>query len=983
VTSKSVSEILTEQFYAWELRGRGIEVWPEPVVLEPAFRPFPGHFVPYRPIVDDGRRPTFLSQLTDQFLGRPAAPALPAAPFREELPEPEARQMDSDDVLLAFDLHLPAEEVVRPELLHGVLGALRVTSYPVAWELVGTGEGIHLQLVLRHADAALVKSTLSSAFPRLGFAPAPDRLQDFAFENDEYTFAILELTLAREFMVPLPVPKSFDPDPLIGLIAAMEDLGQEEFAAVQVLFQGAVSPWAESIYRAITNEDGNDFFFNAPEIAALGKKKALQPLCGVAIRLVMAAPDEYPIERRFPRFAAAFHHYAGPDRNSLVPIMEARQHRESDVVYRRSHRSGMLLGVDELATLVHPPSASIRSPRLLSRVRRATRALPVRPTSGILIGENRHAGEAAKIMLSDADLRRHVHVIGASGSGKSNFLLHALRNAVDAGYGLALIDPHGDLADDFLALLPDARRGDLVLLDAADPDSPVGLNVLAAPTDLERTLLGSDLVAVFRRLSTSWGDQMHAVFANAIQAFLESPRGGTLADLRRFLVEDEYRREYLTTVEDEHVVYYWRREFPLLKGRPESPILTRLEGFLRAKLVRRIVAGGRADLDFRSMMDEGGIFIAKLAHGAIGEENAALLGSFLVAKLHQVALSRQASRDRRTFLVAIDEFQHFVTPSMATLLSGARKFGLGLVLVHQDLRQVESRDREVAAALLANAGTRIVFRTSDTDARALAEGFAHFAAEDIRTLPVGHAIARIGGADRDFNLESPLVSPAEHRAAEVPPPTRFLIAASPSTALADTPAEPKATPKIVRSEPPPPPAPTRRERKESPLLGRGGPQHKYLQNVLKSFGETHGYHATVEKQVDGGSIDVFLERAGSTVACEISVASTTDYELRNIAKCLRAGAQHVLVVVTEAANRERLYATAHREYAEAREGRVIIVAPEDAISWIAAQGTSPENRVGGYRVRVNYRPPSEADQSNRGAAISEVLARSLRRLRDE
>lgn len=976
MSSPSVSEALTEQFYGWERRGRGMDVWPEPVALEPAFLPFRGHYLPYRPVVDDGRRPTFLSQLADQVLGRLPAPAAPLHLPHVE-PEAEARLMEDDDELQSFDLHVPRDEVVRPDLTHAALTALRLTQYPVAWELVGTVDGIALQLVTRKCDTPLVRSTLTGAFPRLGIAPAPDRLREFARAHDEHFYGIVETTLAREFMVPLPVAKSFDPDPLIGFVSAMEDLGREEFAAVQILFQAAESPWAESIYRAITTADGDDFFLNAPEIAALGKRKALQPLYGVAVRLVLAAPSSEDLHRRLPRFGAAFQRYGAPDRNALVPLDEERPYREGDVLYRRSHRSGMLLGVDELATLVHPPPASVQSARLLSRIKRTSRPLNLPPRQGVPIGENQHAGDTMPIILADTDLRRHVHVIGASGSGKSNFLLHTLRNAVEAGYGVALIDPHGDFADDFLTHIPPARRDDVVLLDAADPDSPVGLNVLSGSTDLERTLLGSDLVAVFRRLSTSWGDQMHAVFANAIQAFLESPRGGTLADLRRFLVETQFRREYLSSVADEHVVYYWQREFPLLKGRPEGPILTRLEAFLRAKLVRRIVAGGRGDLDFRALMDGGGIFVAKLAHGAIGEENAALLGSFLVAKIHQVALSRQASRERRTFLVAVDEFQHFVTPSMATLLSGARKFGLGLLLAHQDLRQVESRDRDVAAALLANAGTRIVFRTSDADARSLAEGFAHFTPEDIRTLPIGQAIGRIGSADQDFNLAVPLVPDVHPRFVQALGEPRFLtaLAAAPETEQPSSERIPPATP---RDDTPPPPP---RTPKEPPLLGRGGPQHKYLQNVLKSFAEARGYHATIEKQVDGGSIDVLLERDGLSIACEISVASTTEYELRNAAKCVRAGATHLLLIVVEAAARERLRVAVGGD-AELRDRKIMIAAPEEAISWLdALPDAGGENRVGGYRVRVNYRSISTDERSGRDAAISKVLAQSLRRLK--
>lgn len=170
---------------------------------------------------------------------------------------------------------------------------------------------------------------------------------------------------------------------------------------------------------------------------------------------------------------------------------------------------------------------------------------------------------------------------------------------------------------------------------------PSAFNVLFAHSALEKTLLSSDLVAVFRRLATSWGDQMNSVFANAILAFLESSAGGTLLELRRFLVDASFRKQFLASVADEEVRYFWTKEFPLLRGQPQGPVLTRLDAFLRPKLVREIVAQRENRLDFASLMRDRRVLLAKLAQGAIGQENSYLLGSLLVAKMHQIVLSRQ------------------------------------------------------------------------------------------------------------------------------------------------------------------------------------------------------------------------------------------------------------------------------------------------------------------------------------------------------
>ena len=207
---------------------------------------------------------------------------------------------------------------------------------------------------------------------------------------------------------------------------------------------------------------------------------------------------------------------------------------------------------------------------------------------------------------------RHTYVIGASGTGKSTLLLNLIVQDIQHGNGVGVLDPHGDLIDQILALVPEERAADVVLLDPSDEEYPVGFNILSAHSELEKNLLASDLVGVFRRLSASWGDQMSSVLANAILAFLESDRSGTLADLRRFLVEGDFRQAFLQTVRDPEVVYYWQKEFPLLTGKPQGPILTRLDTFRRPKLIRHMISQKENRLDFGAIMNEGKIFLAKI-----------------------------------------------------------------------------------------------------------------------------------------------------------------------------------------------------------------------------------------------------------------------------------------------------------------------------------------------------------------------------------
>lgn len=1011
----SVQELLTRQFHDWEERGRGWLSAELPVELDPPFRPFVGHSLPYVPVPDDGRRSTSLSEFADQFFGR-GTTRQELMPSKAEEPTPQLLERDGD--LRVFSLSIPREEKTSGEAASAFLLALRGSRFPFSFEVAGTGEGVALQFASRAEDHSLLLASLRSYFPAVIASPATDVLARFRATHPETSTFVLHIGYGREFMLPFRAAERLEPDPLQGIVGALDDVAAGELAAVQLLFQHADAPWAENIYRAVTTSDGGDFFFDAADFTRAAKRKAMEPLYAVVLRLVFATDDLESLDARLRRLAMGLAQFEAVDTNQFICLNEDEATHPvylRDVLFRQSHWTGMLWSLSELRTLVHLPGPSVASPRLLSRVVRRTAPASTEP-SGLLIGINRHAGAEKPVHLTLDRARRHVHVIGASGSGKSNLLLQLLLEDIKQGGGIALLDPHGDLVDDLLSRLPEDRVEDVILFDPADTEYPVGFNVLAAHSDLEKTLLASDLVAIFRRLSTSWGDQMHAVLANAIQAFLESVRGGTIADLRKFLIDREFRQEFLTTIRDEEIVYYWQKEFPLLHGRPQGPILTRIDSFLRPKLVRQMVVQRENRVDFRSVMDHGKIFLAKLAQGAIGEENAALLGSFLIARFHQTAMSRQDihAAERRPFLIAADECQHFVTPSMASILSGTRKYSVGLLLAHQDLSQLQRKDGEVFSSLTANAGTRIAFRVGDADAHGLADGFAHFTSEDLRSLSPGEAICRFDRADHDFNLAVPLVEPIDERTAAArrerivalsrkkygqPPSEREGSKGEPridrtASGLASRVGSDRST--IVQKETfaPSPSAPfaepkpralIKRDVPEDMTLGRGGAQHKYLQELVKRFGEAHGYRATIEKPTaGGGSVDVALERADGSIAVEISVTSTSVYESGNVAKCLAAGYARVVVLAPERRRLDGIAKVVRSVLLDSERARVDFLLPEDFLTFLSAE-TPPsptEQQVGGYNVKVTYKKTTDEETKARQRAVAEVVAKSVRKLDD-
>jgi len=1029
----TAEEALTDEFYRWELRGRGWQVWDVPVLPEPPFRPFFGHTLPALPSrpLDDARKPTFLGGLVERLRERVSGRTPPHTPQLPEVEEPLPDADESDEELVELVVTLPPDVKLTKERAERFLLVLSALAHPVSFEIVGEPGRISVGLACRAPDAPEVRGTVRAYFPEAAIREEESWLRGLWEEDEGRETTVVDFGLSREFMLPLKRPGSFDTDPLIAVIGALGDLRDGEVALFQILFQAAQHPWAPSILRAVTDGEGGSFFADAPEIVSQAEEKVAHPLCAAVVRVAAQSAKHgraLTLARSLWRSLAQFRDPVGNEFISLANDDYPDDLHVEDVLARRTHRSGMLLSSEELAALVHLPSASVQT-ESLAREAKTTRAAPaVAQRAGIILGENVHRGKKVTVRLDPALRTRHTYVIGASGTGKSTLLLSMILQDIEAGAGVGVLDPHGDLIDEVLARVPEHRIRDVVLLDPADEAYPVGFNILQAHSEVEKNLLASDLVAVFRRLATSWGDQMTTILGNAILAFLESDQGGTLLDLRRFLVDRDFRAAFLTTVRDPEVVHYFTKEFSLLKGNPQASILTRLNAFLRPKFIRFMVAQRQDRLDFRALMDSGKIVLAKLAQGAIGEENAYLLGTLLVSRFHQAALGRQdiAEGARRNFYLYLDEFHHFVTPSLAALLSGARKYHLGLVLAHQELRQLSAEDSALTSAVLTNPATRVCFRLGEQDARALAAGFASFDAQDLQRLGVGDAIGRIERADWDFTLTtSPVAAVASEEAATRRAAIRAvsremyarpraeveaeLAGTRPETStdrelrgeqreraapIEISPVPPAKTgPEDMTSQEAPhemastaPPRPAALPRTPTPQSGRGGAEHKYLQHLVKRLAEDRGWRATVEAEALGGvgQVDVALERDGHRIACEITVTTSTEHELGNIQKCLAAGYDEVLVI----ANQKKALRSLERQAAEALSpesiARAKFLSPEELVSYLDekdAATASQMQTVRGYKVKVNYKPVSAADAAARKQAISRVLAQGLRRAR--
>jgi hypothetical protein len=944
--SVSAAQKLTYQFYEWEQRGRGWYKADFPCDLEPPFEPFFAHYIP-QPIIDDGKRHSWLSAFFD--------PPQPIAPEYKEEPI-QAYPFTDTTPLSVYTIILPKHFKPSADRMEQLLVMLSYRKSPISFEIIGTVDAITLQFICSEQDAVFLHTQLHAFFPECAILEAEEDCLIGTIETELPLYTV-DYGLQEEFMRPLAIYGNSDTDPYTALFGILARLHYDEYVVLQIIFSGTNNAWAESIMTAVCDDSGKQsFFFDAPEMPQLAREKVSRPLYGVSIRAMTFAPTLQEAGLLLQHVSTALIHASKGTSNALIPLVDYEytiEERISDMVLRQSHRVGMLLNSRELATFVHFPNVSL-SKKLLSG-NRTTKAAPAfLIDEPYCLGLNEHQGTAEYVGIDTTQRLRHIHIIGATGTGKSTLLHSLIQQDITQGTGCCVIDPHGDLVDTLLNNIPEHRIKDVVLINPSDSEFPIGLNMLSAHSDLEKELLASDLVALFRRFSTSWGDQMNSVFANAISAFVYNAKVGHLGDLRKFLIEQPFRNAILTTCTDTDIVYYWQKEYPILKSSSIGSILTRLDSFLRPKVIRNMVCQQQS-LNFQELMDTKKIVLVKLSQGLVGEENSYLLGAFIVSKLQQTAMARQAqvAQNRIPFYCYIDEFQHFVTPSMATILSGARKYSLGLILAHQDMQQVARVESDIANSILANAGTRICFRLGDTDAKRMQEGLSAFTAEDLQNLATGEAIVRVNTRDQDFNIA---VIPFEdeptnckeaiisHSRAKYSIP---IIAPQ----LPAPPQEPVTT--QMEEAPPIIPKPVTIKPKQNEIR-----EHLYLQMFIKKRAEEYGYRASLEVPTPDskGQVDVVLEKDTHSIAIEISVSTTAQWELHNIQKYLAAGYDTVAVCATNPSKITQIQSLIQNNLSPQEQAQVRVIGPDHIQSLFIKEDPKkePTTIIKGYRVKVQY-----------------------------
>ncbi|MCH8748470.1 type IV secretion system DNA-binding domain-containing protein [Patescibacteria group bacterium] len=507
----------------------------------------------------------------------------------------------------------------------------------------------------------------------------------------------------------------------------------------------------------------------AQQQVELVEDKVSQQQFDVNIRIGVATQQRQEAERIYTAIVGSFAQYELPDLNGLKETKVGKSKPFlRDIIFRMARqRTANTFSTTELASLFHFPLPTTATPNIEWRGAKVA-PLPVGlPTKGVKLGDNVYRGVSQPVYLAPNDRRRHLYMIGQTGTGKTTLFLNMIIQDIVAGHGVGVVDPHGDLIEDIMLHVPAERVNDVILFDPTDTDRPLGFNILESQNAEQRDLIVNEVVQVLSKLAArlnpeSIGPMFEHYLRNALLALAEDPES-TLIDVPRMFIDDEFRRVILAKGPDPTVRQFWEKEFlQSQKGQMAadmlSYVISKLGRFISNSTVRNMIGQPKSSFDVRQVMDEGKILLCNLSKGNLGDINSDLLGFVLVSKIQIAAMGRASmpESERRDFYLYLDEFQNFTTDSISTILSEARKYRLNLNMTHQFIQQLDDTIRD---AVFGNVGTIVSYRIGVDDAEFMAKQFDPvFSEYDLTKLDRFTASVRLlaeGVPVRPFSLSIP------------------------------------------------------------------------------------------------------------------------------------------------------------------------------------------------------------------------------------
>ena len=603
-----------------------------------------------------------------------------------------------------------------------------------------------------------VEEQIYAQYPTVQISEVPDYTADGL--HPFRTVLGTELRLVGNDALPIKTFQSFEVDPLAAITATLAKFEEDEEAWIQLIIRPAASNWHKQSEKYIAGLRGGGStkltttgiltaFWSPPEtkadttvkltdyeqLRASGAEEKSQKLAfECVLRIVYRGPQpEAQARLRLQSIVASYKQFNTTYLNGFEAKRIASDPNLTALYRTRQfNKGGYTFNIEETATLYHLPHTNVETPYILwalSQTAEPPATLPLVTSTYneevSPIAATNFRGHNTMFGLLRVDRTRHLYIIGQTGTGKSGMLELLTISDIYSQYGFAVIDPHGDYAQNVLARIPASRAEDVIYFNPADTEFPMAFNPLEVNDPKLKTHTCSELIGVLKRMFDSWGPRLEYILRYSILALLDYP-DATMLDITRLLTEKKFRQEVLQYVVDPVVKNFWVIEFASWNDKFASeavaPVLNKVGAFTANPLVRNIIGQPKSSFNVRDIIDKHKILLVNLSRGLIGEDNAALLGSLLVTKIQLAAMSRAdiPAAERHPFYLYVDEFQNFATDSFATILSESRKYGLYLTVANQYIAQMLP---EVRDAVFGNVGSIIGFRTSADDARALAKYF--------------------------------------------------------------------------------------------------------------------------------------------------------------------------------------------------------------------------------------------------------------------
>ncbi len=717
------------------------------------------------------------------------------------------------------------QDIAVMETIFATVGGLRAQRGFLAWlhgredhvsfEIVSRGGNIYFYCVVPRTLESLLIQQIHAQFP----AAQIDREEDYNFFSPKSSILGAYVTMTREFPFAIKTFRELDSDPLSGLTNPLAKIGKNDGAAIQFVVRSSKKTWrkrAKAIIKLIQkgkyltqHNDGigsitsvasamisgnkqeqspKDYHMTASEdemVKRIDSKMAKAGL-DVNIRVIVAAENDHSARQYLDTIVSAFgqfNNYSyGNSFKALVPRMQSTV--IEDFIYRAfAPRRRLVLNTEEMASLWHLPLPTIETPNIVWLGARKAAPPQNMPKEGLILGRVTFRGEESEVRIKRSDRRRHLYTIGKSGSGKSVFLENMAIQDINNGEGVCVVDPHGDLVQHILANIPEHRIDDVIYFCPSDLDRPIGLNMLEARSEDQKDFVVQEMIAIFYKLfppemiGPMFEHQMRNVMLT-LMADVENP--GTIAEIPRMFSDEAYAKTWIAKLKDPVVRSFWEKEMAKTSDFHKSEMLgylvSKVGRFVENEMLRNIIGQSRSGFDFREVMDNKKILLVNLSKGTTGEVNAKLLGLIIVAKLQMAALTRAdlPEDQRHDFYLYIDEFQNFITDSIATILSEARKYRLNLTIAHQYMGQLVDggkNDTSIRDAVLGNVGTMAAFRIGPEDAELLQKEFAPvFSAYDLINVEQYTAYVKLlidNTAAKPFNMATTAPLPENNEYAEM------------------------------------------------------------------------------------------------------------------------------------------------------------------------------------------------------------------------